>query len=349
MNNLLLLFPFLYAFQVLKWCFFLKKKDQSVQEFSGKVSWIVPIKNEEKNLDDFFQSILQQSCFPEELILVNDGSTDASAEVINRWIPAFSFPVILMENQGKGKKQALSQAIEIAKGEVLLCSDADCTFDPQYFHFISRPFSQPNVVWVSGRVKFISDGRFWKEVLASENEGLQAITAASIRANQPTMANGAAMAFRKSTFFEVGGYRGLEHLVSGDDELLLHRMQGKGKLVYAENAIVYTHSVSTWAEFWKQRKRWVSKSGDYENKSMQITMLVAWLSRLFCLVSLVGIGFFGMKFLILNTSLLLIPEAVLLQMWGLSFRRAVIHGVIQPVYAGYVLIIPLLGKIFKSR
>ena len=167
MNNLLLLFPFLYAFQVLKWCYYLKKKDRQEGTFSGKISWIVPFKNEENNLDDFFRSIQQQSCFPEELILVNDGSTDGSLEVINRWISVFSFPVLLVENQGTGKKQALTQGIGLARGEIVVCSDADCTFLPSFLSSISQPFSRSKVVWVSGRVVFHSNGRFWKDVLSA--------------------------------------------------------------------------------------------------------------------------------------------------------------------------------------
>jgi cellulose synthase/poly-beta-1,6-N-acetylglucosamine synthase-like glycosyltransferase len=349
MSSLLLLFPFLYAFQVLKWCFYLKKKDRQEEVFSGKVSWVVPFKNEEKNLDDFFRSIQQQSCFPVELILVDDGSTDASVELINRWIPTVSFSVILMENQGKGKKRALTQAVEIAKGEIVVCSDADCTFSPQFLHSISQPFSRSKVVWVSGRVVFHSNGSFWKEVLAAENEGLQAITAASIRANQPTMANGAAMAFRKSTFHEVGGYRGLEHLASGDDELLLHRMWGKGDLVYAENAVVNTHSVSSWSAFWRQRKRWVSKSGDYENKGMQMTMMVAWLSRCSWLISMGGINYFGGEILLFSSIFLILPEVILLQIWGLSLFRAILHVFIQGIYSLYVVFIPFLSKIPERK
>ena len=82
---------------------------------------------------------------------------------------------------------------------------------------------------------------------------------------------------------------------------------------------------------------------------MQWTMLVAWMSRVSLLVSLSGIGFFGMKFLILNTALMFIPEAVLLQVWGTSFRRAVIHVFIQPAYAIYVVIIPILSRIYVKK
>jgi cellulose synthase/poly-beta-1,6-N-acetylglucosamine synthase-like glycosyltransferase len=346
---LLLLFPGIYALQVLKWIFSLGRKTTFQKKFTGEITWIVPFKNEENNLEAFFQSILKQTHFPEELILVNDHSSDDSVKIIEKWSAKMPFPMVLVDHVGEGKKRAISQAIEMAKGEVMVCSDADCEFSPHFFASISQPFVNDEVVWVSGRVSFESDGSFWKEVLAAENEGLQAITAASIRGNQPTMANGAAMAFRKRSFVEVGGYWGLEHLVSGDDELLLHRMQGKGKLVYAENAVVRTQSANSWNAFWKQRIRWVSKSADYENRRMQWTMLVAWMSRVSWLFSLVGIGFFGMKFLILNTALLLIPEAVLLQGWGLSFRRAVIHGIIQPAYAIYVVIIPILSRIYVKK
>ena len=349
MNNLLLIFPLLYAFQVLKWCFSLKKDVKFKTAFPGNISWIVPFKNERNQLDAFFQSVSLQMRFPYEMILVDDGSEDHSAEVVKEWIPKLSFPVQLITLEGLGKKRAISQAIEMAKGEIVVCSDADCTFSPQFIEEISRPFSEERVVWVSGRVIFKSDGGFWKEVLASENEGFQAITAASIRANRPTMANGAAMAFRKKMFIEVGGYRGLEHVQSGDDELLLHRMWGKGDLVYAENAVVETHSVSSWKAFWKQRKRWVSKSGDYENRRMKVTMLVAWMARFSWILSLVLWNIVGVKFVILNSIFIVLPEIILLQRWGLSSNRAAVHLVIQAVYSLYVVVIPFLSRGIKNN
>jgi len=344
MNNLLLIFPAFYAIQVLKWCFYVRKRNGSSVPFQGKVTWLIPFKNEAKNLENFFQSVVHQSYLPFEIILVNDGSTDDSVVMVQNWMAKIPIPVQLLHQEQKGKKLAISKGVEKAEGDVIVCSDADCVFDPEFLLNLVQSFSQEGVVWVSGRVKFFSDGGFWKEVLASENEGLQAITAASIRANQPTMANGAAMAFRKSTFFEVGGYRGLEHLASGDDELLLHRMWGMGELVYAENAVVYTHSVSTWAEFWKQRKRWVSKSGDYENKRMQITMLVAWLSRCSWMICLFGVPSFGIKIFLAASFLMIIPEVFLLQIWGLSFLRAVLHLIIQVPYTFYVILIPFLSR-----
>jgi cellulose synthase/poly-beta-1,6-N-acetylglucosamine synthase-like glycosyltransferase len=150
-------------------------------------------------------------------------------------------------------------------------------------------------------------------------------------------------------FIEVGGYLGLEHVQSGDDELLLHRMWGKGDLVYAENAVVETHSVSSWKAFWKQRKRWVSKSGDYENRRMKVTMLVAWMARFSWILSLVLWNIVGVKFVILNSIFIVLPEIILLQRWGLSSNRAAVHLVIQAVYSLYVVVIPFLSRGIKNN
>lgn len=94
------------------------------------VSIIIPVYNAEKYLDACLQSIMNQSLKQIEVICVNDGSTDRSMEILNRYKSKDSrFKIIEQDKQGAGA--ARNKGIAYAKGEYLLFLDADDLFSPE--------------------------------------------------------------------------------------------------------------------------------------------------------------------------------------------------------------------------
>jgi cellulose synthase/poly-beta-1,6-N-acetylglucosamine synthase-like glycosyltransferase len=118
---------------------------------------------------------------------------------------------------------------------------------------------------------------------ALESAGLVALGAAGIALGRPHLANGANLAFRAAAFHAVGGYRGVDHIASGDDELLLQRMGRSypGGVAFAllREAIVDTPASQTWAELRRQRIRWVSKGRAYADAGLQRRLVLAWLAH----------------------------------------------------------------------
>lgn len=97
------------------------------------ISIVVPAKNEEKNIRNCVQSCLNQTYKNKEIIVVNDGSTDKTGEVLDemRKENRTSNFRILHLSKSVGKKRAVEAASEIARGEIYAFMDSDCdmTFD----------------------------------------------------------------------------------------------------------------------------------------------------------------------------------------------------------------------------
>ena len=90
----------------------------------SKISIIVPVYNAEDSLDRCICSVLDQTCPSFELILVDDGSTDGSPEICDRYAAEDSRVVVIHKVNG-GVSSARNAGIEVAAGEYLMFLDAD--------------------------------------------------------------------------------------------------------------------------------------------------------------------------------------------------------------------------------
>lgn len=98
-------------------------------------SVIVPLYNKQNEIGDTLRSILAQRYLPLEVVVVNDGSTDGSADVVR----SFNSPLIrLITQPNAGECAARNRAIAEARGEYLALLDADDTWDPGYLEEIAR-------------------------------------------------------------------------------------------------------------------------------------------------------------------------------------------------------------------
>ena len=90
------------------------------------------------------------------------------------------------------------------------------------------------------------------------------------------MCNGANLAYERKLFYEVDGFAGIDHIASGDDMLLMHKIAKKypGKIYYLKSvdAIVSTHPMQSWKQFFNQRIRWASKATHYDDKRIFFVM-----------------------------------------------------------------------------
>jgi cellulose synthase/poly-beta-1,6-N-acetylglucosamine synthase-like glycosyltransferase len=84
------------------------------------------------------------------------------------------------------------------------------------------------------------------------------------------LASAPSLAYRKSLYQKVQGFKGLEHLISGDDDMLVHKMTrcegGNVRYNLDREACVATSPVQTWTEVLQQRARWASNGTKYQNK-----------------------------------------------------------------------------------
>ena len=238
---------------------------------STPVSVIVPARNEEQNIARLIRSLKAQTCVGDgyEIIIVDDGSTDSTADIVKQFQASNISLIRLPAGAPSSKKMAISAGIRLAKGELIVCTDADCTHPPEWLKTLHDFYISRQASFIAAPVKFTYDSSLLQKFQALDFLTLQGITAASVATGFHTMCNGANLAYPKKTFEAVNGFDGIDRVATGDDMLLMFKIwKNDPQHVYYlknENAIVSTAPMPTWRAFFMQRKRWASKSLVYDD------------------------------------------------------------------------------------
>lgn len=272
------LLMFIYSSYIFWWICGWKKTDEYIPNSESnikKISIIVPCRNESKNIIQLIECIKNQNfdtnCY--ELIIVDDHSIDCLLEDLIKISTAnyssFNIKIIKLNENEKGKKLAITKGINCAKGEIIICTDADCKVGKNWLKNMSGSFANSEIKLIFGPVMFNIKKGFWYRLLQLDFLSLIAIGASSLQNKKPSMCNGANIAYLKSAFIEINGFEGNYHIESGDDEFLMHKIfykyKNSVKFIKNRDAIVYTKAPADFNEFVNQRLRWASKAGHYQN------------------------------------------------------------------------------------
>jgi cellulose synthase/poly-beta-1,6-N-acetylglucosamine synthase-like glycosyltransferase len=239
------------------------------------VSVIVPMRNEEAHAPSTLQALANQDYAGEwEVICVNDRSTDATEAVISGFhardgrFVLVNVPVDAPKVPSP-KKRALAAGFSAAKGEILMTTDADCIAEPGWLRSMAMRF-EPDIGIVQGPKRIRGNGSVLSRYQEHEVFGLVSIEAATFALGRPMIASAPSLAYRKTLYESVGGFDGIEDSVSGDDDLLVRKMQKvpRWKVAYnpSSEACVTTSPAGTWKEMLLQRARWSSNGAHYEEK-----------------------------------------------------------------------------------
>lgn len=262
---------------------------------SKKVSILVAARNEEENIGRTIECILQQD-YPKdllELIVVDDHSTDRTAEIVRSYAGqgVKLLQLRVGDKLNSYKKHAITKAIDAASGEIIVTTDADCRMGPKWVKTVMQYFEEHDSYLVSSPVIYSEEKSFFEELQTLEFLYLIGLGAAGIGNGNPTTCNGANLAYRRDVFFEMGGFKGIDNLASGDDELFLHKVAEKyaHKIGFCKSrdAVVFTDAKPDLASFISQRKRWASKSTKYKDKKVVALGVAIWLFNLALIGSLV--------------------------------------------------------------
>jgi cellulose synthase/poly-beta-1,6-N-acetylglucosamine synthase-like glycosyltransferase len=319
----------LFLWFITGWNKLLRKKETETTSASSVLpfdeihfSIIIPARNESGNIKHCLQGIIAQQ-YPYrhfEIIVIDDFSEDDTANIVQEIIErntTYSIQLICLSDHyepnslNAWKKAGLALGIQKAKGKWIITTDADCHHPNGWLAAYARHINTNQAVFVSGPVALIPENSFFSKWQALEFAGLNAIGAACILQNKPTLCNGANLAYTKDAYNACGGFSGINGIASGDDELMMHKMNAlyKGQITYLadEQALVTTMPARDVKTFIAQRKRWVSKSRLYNEKRITLILATAYL---------------------FNASILLL--------WVLAFQSEV---------AAYALVVALLAKI----
>jgi cellulose synthase/poly-beta-1,6-N-acetylglucosamine synthase-like glycosyltransferase len=240
-----------------------------------RLSVLIPVRNEGPNIGALLEDLTFQS-YPYglfEVIVADDGSTDDTEARVRDWAELVPYPLRLLrlapEPTSSPKKRAITQALRAATGELILTTDGDCRVGPDWLRTIEAYYRQTDAQLVSSPVTFHDDQTAFGRMQIVEFASLIGSGAVSMALGRPSMCNGANLAYRRAAFEEVGGFSGNEHLASGDDEFLMHkiaaRYPGRVHFLKSPAARVTTAPHASLGGFVQQRRRWASKWRHYRD------------------------------------------------------------------------------------
>ncbi|MBM4370733.1 MAG: glycosyltransferase family 2 protein [Deltaproteobacteria bacterium] len=230
--------------------------DQDDVGWEPWVSIIVPAYNEEKVIERSIRSLLDQNYRHFEIIVVDDGSRDRTSEVAQKLVGTYGRTMVKVIRQpNRGKAAALNMGISVARGEFVLCVDADSNLHPLSIRRMVRHFRDEKVASVAGNVKVRNRVNLWTRLQALEYiEGLNMVRQAQGFFRSVNIIPGPIGMFRKAVLLEVGGY---EHDTFAEDADLTLKIVTAGYHVrYEPGAISYTEAPETLQQLLKQRYRW---------------------------------------------------------------------------------------------
>lgn len=330
------------------------------------ISVIISARNEENNLNALLQSLKEQQ-YPKELyevIIINDHSTD------NTWSLLQSFNSELMQLKtlqladyveernaiASYKKKAIETGINAATGELIVTTDADCRFDARWLQTIAVFYETNEAKFIAAPVTYFNKSSLLSIFQTLDFLTLQGITAASVYKRFHSMCNGANLAYQRSAFFEVDGFNNIDHIASGDDMLLMHKIFKlyPEKVFYLKNrhAIVTTEPAASWKQFFHQRIRWASKADRYDDKRIFWVLLLVYLLNVCFLAGAVA-SFWNNTWMMLVLLLLLakvLIEFPFVNSVAIFFgqqRLMKYFPFLQPLHIGYTIIAGWLGKFGK--
>jgi cellulose synthase/poly-beta-1,6-N-acetylglucosamine synthase-like glycosyltransferase/spore germination protein YaaH/peptidoglycan/xylan/chitin deacetylase (PgdA/CDA1 family) len=223
-------------------------------EYQPEVTVMIPAYNEESVIVDTVRSALI-SAYPKlEILVIDDGSTDRTAELVRSNFGRDPRVRLLLQ-PNRGKPAALNHALSEAAGDIVVSIDADTIVDPEAVPRLVRHFADPKVGAVAGNVKVMNRNKWltrWQalEYITSQNLEKRAFDLLNCIPVVP----GAAGAWRTDLLRANGGFSG--DTVAEDTDLTLTIRRNGWKILYDEDAIGRTEVPDTVEALIRQRFRW---------------------------------------------------------------------------------------------
>ena len=249
------------------------------------ISIIVPARNEAHQLPALLDSVAAQN-FPRhlfELILVDDFSTDETIAIASSYdfVKVISLAQFIAPNSiNSYKKKAIEIGMQHSKGELVLTTDADCVVGNNWLRTIAAYYESTRAQLMVMPVMFMNNHQPLGIFQLLDFMSLQGITGASVYKKMHSMCNGANLAYTRSAFVAVDGFKGIDSIASGDDMLLMHKIAKRFPdgihYIKSEEVIVQTAPMDTLGSFLQQRIRWASKADRYDDKSIFWVLLMVY-------------------------------------------------------------------------
>ncbi len=325
----------------------LKARFDKDPSFQPRVSVVTAARNEEHNIGACIEALTQLD-YPKdklEIIVVDDNSTDATANIIRSFADKHSNIKTLNGSRTvgnlRGKANAIAQGIDVSSGDIILMTDADCIVPPSWVRTIVQHFTDD--IGVVAGLTLLQPAGWFAGMQSLDWAYILAVASATMALKNPLSCIGNNFSFRKKAYDEVGGYRGIKFSVT-EDFALFKAITRSGRWGYRypleKESLVFSKACRTIPELYRQKRRWGVGGKDMPVSGLMI-MVIAFCMHAF----LIGGYFFNLSLMLLllgfaakflcDFALLSIPLAKSKQLGQLQY-----FGLFEIYYMLYVIILP---------
>ncbi|MFZ3077894.1 MAG: glycosyltransferase [Candidatus Aenigmatarchaeota archaeon] len=214
------------------------------------ISVIIPCYNAESTILRTLEALDRQTVKGFEVILADDGSNDGTVSTARSFKPK-NFKLAVLAEKHAGPAAQRNRGAEKAKGGILLFTDSDCVPDKDWVEEMIKPFSDKNIVGVSGTYRTLNNdkliARFEGYEIAKRHERLA-------KQRYIDFIGSFSAGYRKIIFKKFGGFSADFKRADAEDPELSFKIAKAGyKMVFNPKAIVAHPHISTLKKFWKQK------------------------------------------------------------------------------------------------
>ena len=229
--------------------------------YTPKVSILIPARNEEHVIERLLHRITELTYSKDKLqvIVIDDASEDATGKIAEQYSKNYDYIMVVKRNReegGRGKASALNAGMQHAKGEIILCFDADYYPQKNIVEKLVKEFIDPKVGAVQGRVVVLNEPQniVTRLVALERIGGYRVDQEARDKLGLVTQFGGTVGGFRRSLLESLGGWD--ETILAEDTDLTFRVYLAGYRVKYVADAECYEEAVENWRAYWKQRYRW---------------------------------------------------------------------------------------------
>ena len=328
--------------------FFRLSKETVLFTDEEKVTVVMSVKNEAKNIKNCINDFQNQTYKNVEFIIVDDNSSDETASFIRSSVLFASGRLRLLSATSNGKKLAIKQAIAEAKTRIILTADADVSYPSTWISAMVSAYKENGADLVIGPVKMSEQYPFQ----AMEYLSIMGITAGSAGMKNPLMCNACSLVFSKEWYGKCDVQL---NVPSGDDMFLLEstkKLDGTVHFCNSSDAVVTIKGSENLKEFFLQRARWTSKAPHYTDYS--IIAAGALVFAVQCLMIGIYIMSFWSPILLVWVAVKYAIDMIILLPTAIRFKNTIVLvysplvALYYPIYVVLTAILSLLPVKWKN-
>ncbi|MGE5350147.1 MAG: glycosyltransferase [Actinomycetota bacterium] len=252
---------------------FAKPGSRSPQAILPPLSVVICARNEAENLAKFLPDVLRQDYPSFEVIVVNDCSEDNTDDLLGSMMNQYPHLRVSMIQKDPGfthtKKLAMLIGIKAAKNDLLVFTDADCRpASPQWLRRVAETAASDKTDMVLGYGAYMTGKGLLNSYIRYETMFIAMQYFGMAMAGKPYMGVGRNLAYRRSFFFEKGGFGPHNHIMSGDDDLFVNRNSTPENcgLMLSHDSFTLSVPSETIADWIKQKRRHLTAASYYRKQ-----------------------------------------------------------------------------------